>query len=136
MKNNRDNDCVMVCDKCNAEFPIASVNINECSVEVDGKSLLLTYFVCPECEAIYKVLFVDENTYRKLLYDFLGVKKRIHKLQGKGNPQLIERLQEVAQVKMNRTKEYVIKMNKQYSGTFTFEASVNNPEEKVVKYVP
>lgn len=127
---------VMVCDKCNAEFPTMSVSINECSVEIGGKTLLLTYFACPKCKSIYKVLLVKEDVYRRLLDDFLLVKKRIRKLQGKGNQELLERLQSMATVKSNKIKAYVAKMNKQYPGTFTFVASENNQKEVGIIYLP
>ena len=120
---------VIVCDKCSAEFFVKSVSIQECSVEIEGKQLLLDYFMCPECNEIYKVFLVEERKYRELVDDLLSTEKRIRKLEGKGNAQLLDKLQKMALRKKDKIQSYVGSMNKKYSGTFTFTASENNQKE-------
>lgn len=127
---------VIVCDKCKHEFLIGSVGIKECSVEIGGKKLLLDYFMCPECKKIYKVLFVDGDEYRALVDDLLATEKRIRKLHGKGNEQLLDRLQGMALRKKERIQNYVKKMNAQYPGTFTWLASENNQQDGTITYRP
>lgn len=121
---------VIVCDKCSAVFLIKSVKIEECSVRIEGKQLLLDYFVCPECNQIYKVFLVEEQKYRKLVDDLLSIEKRIQKCNGSRNVYLLTRLQNMALVKKNKIQSYVNNMNQKYDGTFTF-VSKNNQKEIV-----
>lgn len=125
---------IIVCDECSAEFLVKSVKIEECSVEIGGERLLLDYFTCPKCNQIYKVLLVDEQKYRELVDDLLSTEKRIRKLKGKGNEQMLARLQNMALTKKKRIQNYVGAMNEKYSGTFTFMASENNQKE--ITYLP
>lgn len=120
---------VIVCDKCSAEFFVKSVKIEKCSVEMNGKTLFLNYFVCPKCNQIYKVLLVEEQKYYELINDLLLIEKRMQKLNGKLNVQMLERLQKIAQIKKDKIKSYVNKMNHKYDGTFTFATSKNNQKE-------
>lgn len=123
---------IIVCDECSAEFLMTSVKIEECSVRVGDKELLLDYFVCPKCNKIYKVLFVEEQRYRELIDDLLETEKRIRKLKGRGNVQLLSTLQRMALTKKQRVQTYVNGMNNKYPGTFTF-SSVNKEE---IIYLP
>lgn len=123
---------VIVCDKCSAKFFVKSAKIEECSVEIEGNRLLLNYFTCPECNQIYRVLLVEEQKYRELVDDLLSIKNRIRRLKGKGNVQMLDKLQKMALIKKNRIQSYVSNMNHKYGGTFTFVASGNNQKE--IKY--
>lgn len=125
---------IIVCDECSAEFLVKSVKIEECSVEIGGERLLLDYFTCPKCNQIYKVLLVEEQKYRELVDDLLSTEKRIRRLKGKGNEQMLARLQNMALTKKKRIQSYVGVMNEKYSGTFTFTASENNQKE--ITYLP
>lgn len=125
---------IIVCDECSAEFLTKSVKIEECSVEINGNKLLLDYFTCPKCNQIYKVLLVEEQKYRELVDDLLSTEKRIRRLHGKGNEQMLTRLQNMALTKKKRIQSYVGVMNEKYSGTFTFTASENNQKE--ITYLP
>lgn len=122
----------IVCDNCSAEFLMKSVKIEECSVRVGNKIMLLDYFTCPECNSIYKVLFVEEQKYRELVDDLLKTEKRIRKLKGQGNLQLLDTLQKMAYTKQQRLQAYVSGINERYPGTFTF--SSENKEE--ILYLP
>jgi len=125
---------IIVCDECSAEFLVKSVKIEECSVEIGGERLLLDYFTCPKCNQIYKVLLVEEQKYRELVDDLLSTEKRIRRLKGKGNKQMLARLQNMALTKKKRIQSYVGVMNEKYSRTFTFMASENNQKE--ITYLP
>lgn len=133
-------DKVIVCDQCKHEFLIGSVGIKECSVEIEGKELLLDYFMCPSCKTVYKVLFVEEQEYRRLVDDLVSTQHRIQKMYGKQktmqNVQLIKNLQSMANRKSERLKKYVEGMNAKYSGSFTYIATENNNEDGTIIYRP
>lgn len=126
--------CIVVCDKCSAEFLVESVNIEECHVVVDGNVFFLKYFMCPECGQVYKVFFVEEKKYNEMAEDLRLTEKRMRRLKGKENYMLLDRLQKMAMVKKNKIRRYVEFMNEKYRGTFTFASSENNQKEIV--YVP
>lgn len=128
-------DNIITCDKCNTDFLVSSVKIEERSVEINGTVLLLNYFTCPSCKAVYRVLLVDEVHYRELVDDLVSTKKRIRRLQGKGNAFQLGSLQKMAARKAERIQQYVQSMNKKYPGTFTLLASKNNQQDEI-KYLP
>lgn len=127
---------VIECDQCKKEFLIQSVEIKETSVEIEGKSLLLDYFVCPHCRAVYKVLLVEEAKYRELVDDLMAMEKRIRRRYGKKNVMLAQKLQSMALVKQNRIKAYVESVSKKYPGSFVVLATENNQQREQVKYLP
>lgn len=128
-------DNIITCDKCNTDFLVSSVKIEERSVEINGTVLLLNYFTCPSCKIVYRVLLVDEVHYRELVDDLVSTKKRIRRLQGKGNAFQLGSLQKMAARKAERIQQYVQSMNKKYPGTFTLLASENNQQDEI-KYLP
>lgn len=128
-------DNIITCDKCNTDFLVSSVKIEERSVEIGGTVLLLNYFTCPSCKTVYRVLLVDEAHYRELVDDLVSTKKRIRRLQGKGNAFQLGSLQKMAARKAERIQQYVQSMNKKYPGTFTLLASENNQQDEI-KYLP
>lgn len=130
-----DNHKIVYCDKCGKEFEYQSIQIKECSVEVEGNVLLLDYFTCPFCNTVYKVLFVEETKYRELVDDLLLVQKRIYRQKGKGNPMLLEKLQNIAAKKQMRIRTYVNGISKQYPGSFML-ATENNQDGQQIIYLP
>lgn len=128
-----DADKVIYCDKCGKEFLHRSVEIKETSVEVKGNVLLLDYFTCPFCSAVYKVLFVEEAQYRELVDDLLSMEKRIRRQHSKGNPMLVQKLQNMALKKKGRIKAYVDGVSKQYPGSF--ELATENNQQHII-YLP
>lgn len=101
-----------------------------------GNVLLLDYFTCPFCNAVYKALFVEESKYRELVDDLQSVIGRIRCQQGKGNPMLIEKLQKMAFIKQNRIRTYVESVSKKYPGSFIMLATENNQQRECVMYLP
>lgn len=131
-----DRTKIIVCDKCKNEFAYQSIHIKESSIEVLGKVLLLDYFTCPFCNAVYKVLFVEESKYRELVDDLVRIEMRIANQRGKGNPMLIDKLQNMAMAKRNRINVYIESMNKKYPGSFMVLATENNQMGEYVIYLP
>lgn len=123
----------IICDCCKNEFLCGSTNIGWEEVVIGGKALSLTYFVCPYCNTVYRVLLVEEKKYRELVNDIVKTRDRIKNQQGKGNPALLENLQNALEKKKKRIRRYVDIINRRYPGTFIL-ASENN-QSKIV-YLP
>lgn len=123
------------CDDCKHEFLMNSVNIEEATIDIEGQVLTLVYFACPKCNKIYKVLLKDDK-YNELHDDFENTKLRVQKNFGSGKKEFASTLNSMLAKKQERLNRHIDKLNKTFSGTFTFEASENNPKEKIVKYLP
>lgn len=63
-----EDEKVIVCDKCEHEFRLKSVDIKETKVNCQGAELKLMFFTCPKCNEIYKVCLKD-SWYNTLLKD-------------------------------------------------------------------
>lgn len=126
----------VVCDKCKKEFAYQSIQIKKTSVEIADDVLLLDYFTCPLCDAVHKVLFVEEAKYRELVDDLMAIVKRIRRQHGKGNPMLVQKLHKMAFVKKNRIKIYVEGVSKKYPGSFVVLATENNQQGEYIVYLP
>ena len=128
-------EMLIKCDKCEHEFFLKAVGINEAIVELNGASVVLVYFACPKCNKIYRVSIQDKRYY-EMQEDLEKTKNRIRKYNGKHNIGMSKVLNSMVVTKHERLKEYVEKVNKAFNGTFVFVASENNREEKVIKYLP
>lgn len=124
----------VICDECKSVFLYGSINIDKCYVDCNGTMLHLTYYMCPVCGAVYKILLVDGKKYRDLIADYVNTRKRIERQRGKENEQLLQQLVSMAHIKQRRIREYVKEVNKKFPGTFQLVASENN--EPVMIYVP
>lgn len=123
------------CDECKRDFVLRSIDIKECLVEIEGNVLLLKYFVCPHCHAVYKVLLVEEAKYQELMNDLDALRKRIHRLHGKGNLMLMQKLHSMLLQKQERIKRYCVSVYKKYPGSFML-ATVNKQQEEHIIYLP
>lgn len=123
------------CDDCEHEFSVNTVNIKEAIINLDGQVLKLVYFACPKCNKIYRVALKDKR-YEELIEDLEKTKNRIRKNYGSGNDEFASLLNSMVNKKHKRLKNHTDNLNKKYPGTFTFVASENNHEEKIIKYLP
>lgn len=123
------------CDECKNEFILNPVDIKEDTVEIYGVNAILVYFTCPKCNRIYRISIQDKRYY-ELKEDLEKTKKRIRNNHGSNNDEKARVLNAMVVKKHERLKAYVDKVNKTFSGTFTFEVSKNNPKEKHIKYLP
>ena len=123
------------CDECGHEFLLDAVGIHEAKVELNNTPVVLVYFACPKCEKIHRVSIQDARYY-DLKDDLEKTKMRMRKNQRKNNEETARVLYNMVVKKHERLKAYVEKVNKTFTGTFTFEVSENNPEEKIIKYLP
>lgn len=123
------------CNDCEKEIFVSTVNIKEAAINIKGQDLILVYFTCPYCDKIYRVTLKDKR-YEELLKDLESHKARMRKNSGGGNEEFASMLVSMARKKHERLSNYVTNLNKKFSGTFTFVASENNHEEKIIKYLP
>lgn len=123
------------CDECKFEFSMNAVNIQNATIDIGGKSFGLIYFTCPKCNKIYRVSITDAR-YFELREDLEKTKKRIRRNYGSNNEEMARVLNQMVNRKLERLRNYADKLNKMFPGTFTFVVSVNNHEEKSIKYLP
>lgn len=126
---------IIVCDECKHEFYLDAVGIHEAIVESNGTPVTLVYFACPKCNKIYRISIQDRRYY-ELVEDLEKTKKRIRRNHGSNNQEMARMLNFMVFKKKQRLEEYVNKVNKMFSGTFTFMASENNHKEQTIKYLP
>lgn len=129
-------DGVIYCDDCGKGIQVRSINIDKSFVKVNGKRLLLEYFVCPFCGTVYRVLLVDAEKYQELVDDFTSVKKRIERLKGKYDLEKYDKLVRLETRKRKRIKKYVEYMNSTYNGKFSLVSDGDNSREKQLVYRP
>lgn len=125
----------VTCDNCEQEFILEAVKIDEAIIRLNGVPVTLVYFACPKCDKIYRVSIQDRRYY-ELKEDIEKTKERIRKNHGSNNEKQAKMLQSMIIRKQERLRMHVDKLNKMFPGTFTFVASENNPEEKLIKYLP
>lgn len=123
---------IIVCDECNNEFFLKSIEIKESAIEISGQELLLVYFKCPQCGKLYRATLKDDE-YCALVEDLENTKKRIRCAKGKGNLCLQNQLVSMVYRKQERLQNYVARLNAKYSGTFT---EVQENGAAIIKYLP
>lgn len=107
------------CDKCEHEFLLNAVGINDANVTINEQEYELQYFACPECDKVYRILLKDPKYY-KLVKELESAKERIIYNRGKVGQRMQEMLNEVAMKKQQRLKAYSIKLNQKFTGVFEF----------------
>ncbi len=128
------NSQVIFCDECKHEFLMSAVNINEQAICIEKQQLTLIYFTCPKCNKIYKVCLMDDKS-KELKEDLEKTKKRIRRNRGSNNVEMASMLNNMVLKKQDRLKSYMNKLNGNYKGTFTYAASENNEQDKII-YLP
>ena len=81
----------VICDECEHEFSMNSVNIQEVTMNLGGQALTLVYFTCPKCNKIYRITLKDER-YEELKEDLERTKIRIRKNRGSRNDEMARML--------------------------------------------
>lgn len=135
MKNIEERTLIIKCDKCEHEFFLKAVGINEAIVELNGVPVTLVYFACPKCNKIYRVSIQDKRYY-ELKEDLDKTKKRIRRLNGSKNFEMTKTLNSMVIKKRERLKAYAEAVRKAFPGEFVFVSSEINPKEKSIKYLP
>lgn len=123
------------CDECKHEFSMNSVDIQEVAMNLGGQALKLVYFTCPKCNKIYRITLKDER-YEELKEDLERTKNRIRKNYGSRNDEFASTLHAMVVRKHERLKNHLTRLNNKFPGTFTFVASENNYEDKIITYLP
>lgn len=128
-------DSITKCDNCEHEFYLKAVDIHEERILLNNVPVNLVYFACPNCDKIYRISIQDAKYY-DLAEDLEKAKKRLRKVQGCGDKEKVKLLCSMVDKKHNRLANYVKKVNETFSGTFVFEASESNSNDKIIKYLP
>jgi regulatory protein YycH of two-component signal transduction system YycFG len=123
------------CNECKHEFSLNSVNIQKAIISINGQVLKLVYFACQKCNKIYRISLEDE-AYEELKDDLENTKERMRKAYNSGKKEFASTLNQMVLKKYNRLKNHLKNLDKKYPGTFTFVASENNHEDKIIKYLP
>lgn len=123
------------CDECKYEFSLNPADIKEAIVNLSGQALTLVYFACPKCNKIYRIMLKDKR-YEELKEDLERTKTRIRKNNGSRNDELARQLNQMVTKKHERMQNHVTHLNNKFPGTFTFVASENNHEDKIITYLP
>lgn len=126
---------IIYCDECKHKFSMNSVNINETTIEIGRYKLKLAYFACPKCNKIYRIALMDER-YAELKKDFELIKTKMIRAINCGNVELVRALNNLMIKKRQRLGKHLENLNNKFSGTFTFEVSKNNQNQKEIKYLP
>lgn len=126
---------IVYCDECKHEFSMDSVNIQETTMNLGGQALTLVYFTCPKCNKIYRITLKDER-YEELKADLERTKMRIRKNRGSRNDEFARTLNSMVIKKHERMRNHLARLNDKFPGTFTFVASENNHEDKIITYLP
>jgi Zn finger protein HypA/HybF involved in hydrogenase expression len=67
---------IVKCNKCGCEFPVTEIDFKKSMVLNEHKEQMeINYFICPECDEIYYISFIDRRA-----RDYL---KQIETLRGK-----------------------------------------------------
>lgn len=125
----------IVCDKCNAEFHAESITIDKRIVKINGKDILIEYFACPVCNAVYVVLLADERKYSRFEIEMESLRRRMAAHKMRHNDYIFAQLQSVANVKIKKIKMHCIAMKNKYNGTFTF-CELDDGNKKDIIYIP
>ena len=126
---------IVNCDECKHEFSMDPVDIKEVTMNLGGQALKLVYFACPKCNKIYRITLKDER-YEELKEDLERTKMRIRKNNGSRNDEMARMLNSMVIKKHERMKNHLTNLNNKFPGTFTFVASENNYEDKIITYLP
>lgn len=123
------------CDQCRYEHDLNAVDIQKTKIELNNTIVDLVYFTCPKCDKIYRVSIQDARYY-DLKEDLEKAKKRIRRKHGSNNEETARVLDKMVRIKLERLRRHVEIVDNMFPGTFTFVTSENNPEDKIIKYLP
>lgn len=125
----------VVCDECKHEFFLNAVDIESAEVKSNDQRLVLTYFKCPKCNKIYRVLLAD-TCYFELKEDVEKTKEKIQKIFGSNDAEKARVLNQMVNRKLQRLRNHVDKLNAMFPGSFVLVTSENNCKKKIIKYLP
>lgn len=127
---------MVICDECEFEFSMNTINIQEAIVKLNEQEFILAFFTCPKCNKLYRVSLYDTR-YFELREDLENTKKRIRRNHGSNNEGMARMLNQMVFKKLERLRNHTDKLNKMFPGTFILEVSENNNnKETSIKYLP
>ena len=122
----------VICDECRYRSSFDLDSLKKSIVKLGRKRLTLFYLTCPMCKKIYRVCLKDAHSLR-LTDDLEKLEDRARTNANNGIPNV--GIINMIIKKKKQIKSYVDELNKSFAGTFTFAASENNEQDKII-YLP
>lgn len=100
-----ENKLIVNCDNCGKKIDLRKSFVRNKMIYLNGKKLLVTYFICKHCKEIYFIYIEDEPQWdMKINYDnlFIDLKTRNLALSSK------EEILRKAKIKMIERNKYLI----------------------------
>ena len=115
----------MICDKCKHEFFCSPVDIKFTNVKIKNQELLLKYFVCPNCNALYPIFLIgykDMELFQKTNV-YLSEYKNIcnANLRSDLKLELIEKAKKKYKESRDKLSSAILDIRKNFSGFFTYD---------------
>lgn len=108
------------CDSCKYIWGIENIKLKERSLIINDSKLILTYFECPRCKKIFKVVLKDRN-YFYLVDKLNKIKEEIQlNFNSKDKVKADILKNELLKVE-NLIKENNDRLNKKYPGKFKID---------------
>lgn len=95
------NENIIVCDECKAEFETKQIEFKETQARVEDKTFKVIYYKCPTCGELYVVCLLDrqgqrlQNKYVAALDNY----RNIYKKRMKNPAKLQQKLQKIEKLK-------------------------------------
>jgi hypothetical protein len=111
------------CDYCNKMFSILPVDIKTIKINLDNEEYLLKYFMCPNCDSIYKILLLTMSDIQ-IQYDMLQSKEKY--MEALKQNHVLARIYYTEYLEKKKTFDRVVQItNYKYSGRFIFDKERN-----------
>lgn len=95
------NDIMIKCDECEKVFDVELVEIIQKSVTIKDKTIVATFFECPQCNKIY-ICYLQDSKYNKLALEIRDYRTKIENAMKYKNFELAKTYTKSMQVKKKR----------------------------------
>lgn len=135
--NSKKNALVMRCNECSSVFCVEPDDIKSAEVEVQGQSIWLQYFTCPECKRLYRISTMDKKL-KELIGKYESEKARWQQSVGRNdNSRVVSKQNAVVRRALDEARAYQRVLENKYAGTFTFDVvGRSKDDEGRIVYLP
>lgn len=122
----------IICDNCKVAIgwwnDLVKI-IKEEKIEIENDYVYLTFFSCPVCKKIYRVSVLTEDL-KQMQISIRDLKKELERNDISESRRLM--LERIITLGLIKHKEEFESVQNKYKGTFTYAASENNSEDKII----